>query len=119
MGSLLIILCDTPFQSDRVNHALKIADVALKMNHEVSIFLFMDGVYNMLKTQDGSLFKILATSQRLSDLIVKGAKIYSCKACKILRGIEDSLIPNGIQVSGISELNDLIEDADAVISFMG
>jgi sulfur relay (sulfurtransferase) complex TusBCD TusD component (DsrE family) len=119
MGNILIILCDTPFQSDRVDHALKIADVALKRNHEVSIFLFMDGIYNMLNTQDGSPFKIITTSQRLSELMVKGAKIFCCKLCKILRGLEDSLIPSGVQVTGISELNDLIADSDAVISFMG
>lgn len=119
MGNLLIILCDTPFQSDRVDHALKIAEVALKKDHRVSIFLFMDGVYNMLNTQDGAPFNVVASSQRLSELMDRGAKIFCCKLCKILRGIEDSLIPFGIQVSGVSELNDLIADSDAVLSFMG
>lgn len=51
MAKLLIILCDTPFQSERVEHSLNIAEVALSKGHEVSFYLFMDGVYNLMTSQ--------------------------------------------------------------------
>jgi sulfur relay (sulfurtransferase) complex TusBCD TusD component (DsrE family) len=119
MKKLLIILCATPFHSDKVDQTIKISDAAINNKHEVSIFLFMDGVYNMTLTQDGAPFKIQSVSQRLQDLIEKGAAVYCCKLCKILRGITDEMISPDIQASGIAELNDLIAEADAVISFMG
>lgn len=119
MGNLLILLSDTPFNSDKVEKALRIAEAAIKKTHEVSIFLFMDGVYNILNTQDGTPFNLMPIYKRIQELMKNGAKIYSCKLCKTLRGIEDNIIPDGIVVGGIAELNDLIGEADSIISFIG
>jgi sulfur relay (sulfurtransferase) complex TusBCD TusD component (DsrE family) len=119
MKKLLIILCETPFHSDKVDQTIKIAEAAISKKHEVSVFLFMDGVYNMTSTQDGAPFKIQSVSQRLQDLINKGAAVYCCKLCTILRGITEDIAPSNIQATGVAELNDLIAEADAVISFMG
>ena len=119
MKKLLIILCETPFHSDKVDLSIKIAEAAINGKHAVSIFLFMDGVYNMVSTQDGEPFRIQSVSQRLQDLMDKGVSVYCCKLCKILRGITDDMIHPNIQATGIAELNDLMDDADAVISFMG
>lgn len=119
MGHLLIVLCETPFHSDKTEKAFKIAEATLNQGHELSIFLFMDGVYNMIKTQNGEPFKVTPSSKRLKVLMEKGAKIYSCKLCKMLRGIEDYWMQEGIEASGIAELNDLMGVSDAVISFTG
>jgi tRNA 2-thiouridine synthesizing protein D len=119
MGKLLFVLCETPFQSERVDHALNIADAAIKIGHDVSIFLFMDGVYNMTRTQNGTPFKVKAVSQRLKELIGKGVEVNCCRLCKEIRGVEDSLTTEGIETTGVAELNDAIAEADAVISFTG
>jgi len=119
MGNLLIVLSDTPFQSERVDHALNIAEVALDKGHEVSIFLLMDGVYNMIKTQNGDAFKLIPVNERLRDLLEKGAKVDCCKLCKKLRGLVESVILNGIPASGISFLNEAIMEADSIISIIG
>ena len=119
MSHLLIVLGETPFQSDKTDISFKIADATLKQGHELSMFLFMDGVYNMINTQNGEPFKVIPSSKKLGDLIEKGAKIYSCKLCMMLRGIEESLMQDSIEASGIAELNDLIGVSDAVLSFMG
>ena len=83
------------------------------------MFLYMDGVYNMTLTQDAEPFKMDSISTGLQGLIDKGAKVYCCKLCKILRGITDGLMSPNIQAFGIGELNELIDEADAVISFTG
>lgn len=119
MKQLLIILCETPFHSDKVDQTIKIAEAAISKKHAVSIFLFMDGVYNMTLTQDGTPFKTQSVSQRLQELLDKGVEIYCCNLCKILRGITEDRISPSIQSTGIAELNDLIAEADAVISFTG
>ena len=117
MGKLLMVLSLTPFQSERVDHALNIASVSLDNGNEVTIFLFMDGVYNMTKTQKGEVFKVKPTSQRLVELMGKGAEVTCCRLCKELRGLEDLMIPEGIEIKGVSYLNDAITEADSVISF--
>lgn len=118
MGNLLIALSDTPFQSERVDHALNLAEVALDKGHGVSIFLLMDGVYNLIKTQNGDPFKLIPINERLRDLLKKGAKIEACKLCKELRGLIESVILNDIPASGISFLNEAIMEADSIISIL-
>lgn len=119
MKKILIILCETPFHSDKVDQSIKIAEAAIKLDNTVSVFLFMDGVYNMTLTQDGAPFKMQSVAHRLQGLMDKGVEVYCCKLCKILRGITDEMMSPDIQASGIAELNDLIAEADSVISFMG
>ena len=102
---------------DKVEKALRIAEVAIDKTHEVSIFLFMDGVYNIVNSQDGTPFNLMPIYNRIQELMERGAKVYLCMLCKILRGIKDNFIPDGIIVGGIAELNDLIGEADSIISF--
>lgn len=119
MGNLLIVLSDTPFQSERVDHVLNIAEVALDKGHDVSIFLFMDGVYNMMKTQNGNAFKLVPVNKRLRGILEKGAKVNCCRLCKELRGLVESVTLNGIPASGLSFLNEAITEADSIISILG
>lgn len=119
MGNLLMVISDTPFQSERVDHALNIAETALDKGHEVSIFLFMDGVYNMVITQRGDAFKLMPINVRLRGLLEKGAKVNCCRLCKDLRGIDESVALDGISATGISFLNEAITEADSVISILG
>lgn len=119
MKKILIILCETPFHSDKVEQSLKIAEAAIKKGNEVSVFLYMDGVYNMIKTQDASPFKMDSISHRIQELMEKGAKVFCCKLCKMLRGITDDIMIPNVLATGVGELNELIDTADTVISFTG
>lgn len=119
MAKLLIILCDTPFQSERVDHALSIAETALDKGHQVSFYLFMDGVYNIVKSQKGEAYRTRPISERFMDLIVRGAKVTCCRLCMDLRGLEEEMIPEGVITGGFSDLDDEIGEADAVLSFTG
>jgi sulfur relay (sulfurtransferase) complex TusBCD TusD component (DsrE family) len=117
MGHLLIILGETPFHSDKTEQAFTIAETAVRLCHDLSFFLFMDGVYNVINSQNGQPFKVTPNSRRLERLLEDGARIFCCKLCTMLRGITPSLIPEGIEVSGVAELNDLVAFSDAVLSF--
>jgi len=119
MGKLLVILCETPFQSENVDHAIHIVEKALEKGHRASIFLFMDGVYNMIRTQNGRHFNLETVSSRLQGLVARGAKITCCRLCKELRGLNDEMTIEGITTTGIGELNNEIGEADVVLSFTG
>ena len=119
LGKILLILGDTPFQSERVNHSINLAKASLKQGHKVSIFLFIDGVYNMLNTQRGDLFKVTSISNELGTLSQMGARIMCCKLCTEIRGVGGALKPEFVEETGVGELNEELEDADAVVSFIG
>jgi sulfur relay (sulfurtransferase) complex TusBCD TusD component (DsrE family) len=116
---MLLILGDTPFQSERVTHAIQLSKTALTMGHRVSIFLFMDGVYNMLPTQRGDIFKVTSVTDELASLSKMGARIMCCKLCTEIRGLGDSLKPSFVEETGVGELNEEFSDSDAVLSFIG
>ena len=117
MGKLHIIQCLSPFQNELVDHTLKIADVALEKGHTVSMFLYMDGVYNMMLSQDGAPFKMESISLRLQGLLKRGAQIKTCKLCKMLRGVENDNMPSEIESTGTAQLDNEFMDADAVLTF--
>lgn len=117
MGKLQIILSLSPFQNELVDHTIKIANAALDKDHTVSIFLYMDGVYNMTLSQNGDPFKMESISQRIQKLIQRGVTIKSCRLCKMLRGVQTENMPPEIDATGIADLNDEFMDADAVLTF--
>lgn len=117
MANLHILLCLSPFQNSLVDQAIRIAETAADKDHTVSIFLYMDGVYNMMLTQDGSPFRLTPIYKRLEKLLEKGVKINTCKLCKLLRGISDDNMPDEIVSSGTGYLDDAFQDADIVLSF--
>jgi sulfur relay (sulfurtransferase) complex TusBCD TusD component (DsrE family) len=119
LGRILLILGDTPFQSERVAHVINLSTAALRMGHQVSIFLFMDGVYNMLPTQRGDIFQVNSITDELAGLSKMGARIMCCKLCSEIRGLGGSIKPDFVEVTGVGELNDEYTDSDAVLSFIG
>ena len=118
MARLLLLLTESPFQHESIDHALRIAEKALEKQHQVDIYFMMDGVYNPLKTQNGEPFKMKSVSERLDTLVEAGANIISCRVCMELRGIPEENTSN-IEVGGLFDLSEMISEADTVISFTG
>lgn len=58
MGRMLILLCESPFQHEAVDHALEITKAALVKGHQAEVYLMMDGVYNPLVAQSGEPFHV-------------------------------------------------------------
>jgi len=117
--SLLILLCDSPFQHESVEQAYEIAQTAFKKGHRVNIFLMMDGVYNPVISQSGAPFNMRSISEKMADLINSGAKITICRVCMELRGVKQEMMPEGLDVGGIYDLSEMIANSDIIISFVG
>ena len=116
---LLILLCDSPFQHESVEHAIEMARAALRRGHEVNIFLMMDGVYNPCTTQNGEPFRVPSISERLVELMGEGANISACRVCMELRGVKEDCLPEGVDTGGIFDLSEMVADSDVVISLVG
>lgn len=116
---MLILLCDSPFQHESVEHAINLSTAALNKGHDVDIYLMMDGVYNPVKSQSGEPFHMESISNRFKELLEYGASISGCRVCMELRGVTQEMIQEGIEIGGIFDLGEMIAEADVILSMTG
>jgi sulfur relay (sulfurtransferase) complex TusBCD TusD component (DsrE family) len=115
--AVTILLCDSPFQHESVDHAVEIARASLRKGHGVNIYLMMDGVYAPNPGQNGEPFKTRSISERLVGLIEEGARVSTCRVCSEIRGVGDGWMPEGVDVGGIFDLSEMIAESDVFLSF--
>jgi sulfur relay (sulfurtransferase) complex TusBCD TusD component (DsrE family) len=119
MGRMLILLCESPFQNESVEHALNLSKSALGKGHDVDIYLMMDGVYGPVTSQSGEPFHMDSISDRFNELVDMGATISGCRVCMELRGVNEDMIPEGVDIGGIFDLGEMVTEADVVLSMTG
>lgn len=111
-----ILLTEGPFQTQHHETAAGIAKAALRKGHEVEMFLFLDGVYNALKTQDMPYAKNQPVDH-FKEVLSLGGKIIACGVCVAARGLEGGKnFIEGIEVAGLPQLSEQIDWADRFIS---
>lgn len=118
-GGLTIFISDSPFQNESVDHALMIAETARRKGHNVNIYLMMDGVYNPITSQNGEPFNVSPISERLTELTRSGVNVSSCRVCMELRGVRKEDIPKEVDVGGIFDLSEMINESDVFLNFVG
>lgn len=119
MGRMLILLCESPFQHESVENAITIAESALRKGHKVDISLMMDGVYNPVTSQSGVPFNMDSVSDRFKHLVELGTNITGCRVCMELRGVNQEMIPDGVEIGGIFDFSESVMEADVILSFTG
>ena len=119
MGRMLILLCESPFQNESVEHALNLSKSALDKGHDVDIYLMMDGVYGPVTSQSGEPFHMDSISDRFKELVGMGATVSGCRVCMELRGVKQDMIPKGVDIGGIFDLGEMITEADVILSMTG
>ena len=105
-----------PYQTERWETAYGIANAALKRSDSVMIFLYMDGVYNALSTEDFSAIKRLP-KDHLDSLLDHGAQIYACATCTDNRGLEEGKnYLKRVQVTGATQASEMVSKCERVIN---
>lgn len=135
MKSLLIVLNDYPYKTDKAYNALRAAGVAASKGVKVVVFLMGDSVYAARKNQKPPPdFPNL--EEMVVDLIEKGVYFELCTSCVNSRGFEpkegeisscfvgskkDSMTPTdlieGTNMSSMPTFINLVSESDKVISF--
>jgi tRNA 2-thiouridine synthesizing protein D len=111
-----ILLTEGPFQTQHHETAAEIARAALQKEHEVEIFLFLDGVYNALKTHDMPYLE-RQPKDRFKEVLALGGKIIACGVCVSARGLEGGKdFIEGVKVAGLPQLSEQIDWADRLVS---
>ena len=111
-----ILLTEGPFQTEHHETATGIAKAALEKGHEVEMFLFLDGIYNAIKTQAMPYAKNQPVDH-FKEVLSLGGKILACGVCVDARGLEGRHdFIEGVKVAGLPQLSEQIDWADRFIS---
>ncbi len=121
MKTLTIILTDGPYISQYAEMAYKIASEALKLKvFQVNIFLYLDSVHVPRSGQKPSLFA--DAGWLFQELAERGAVVRACARCAAARGYsaeEDGICSDylqGIKITSLYDLAEMLKDSDRVIS---
>ncbi|RKD17633.1 hypothetical protein BCY91_16670 [Pelobium manganitolerans] len=116
--TILIIINDAPYGTEKAYNALRIAN-QLNKNHseiQVNIFLMADAVSCAVagqKTPNG--YYNIERMLKLS--LTKGAKVKLCGSCVDARAITKEQIIEGTEMSCMDELGNWIATADQTLTF--
>jgi len=113
--NLGILLFSTPYGSESADTAVKIAETALKMGHNVSIFAYGDGVHGFTTGQKAK--GIPNAEQNISRLIDQGLDAQLCGTCLNFRGMTDNLLLKGAKRSSLANLCKVIAESDVFVTF--
>lgn len=115
MSKLLIVLFSSPTQFQNTDTVFNLAEAAVKLGHEVTIFCDIDGVYNLKASQ------ILPDEEtpagKVAQLIEKGVQVLACMESARLRGIVKKELIHGVKESSLAKLVELMEESDRVVAF--
>lgn len=116
--SILFILNDAPYGSEKAYNALRLANQVKKDSptDEVRVFLMADAVFCALpnqKTPDG-YYNI---ERLIKGLTAKGCSVKLCGTCLDARGLTDLKLIDGAARSNLVELSELVISSEKVLSF--
>ncbi|WP_298684329.1 DsrE/DsrF/TusD sulfur relay family protein [uncultured Methanomethylovorans sp.] len=119
MNTLTIVLTDGPYISEYAEMGYKIASAALKQQHKVNIFLYLDAVH-ILKSGQNPVF-FANVGELFCELALLGAHVEACPRCATARGYVpkdegsgDYL--SGIKITSLYRLAEMLQESDKVVT---
>ncbi len=115
---ILIIINDAPYGSEKAYNALRIANQLNKEHSEVEVRLFLlaDAVTCGIPNQStpNGYYNI---ERMLKFSVNKGTKVKICGSCAETRGLKNSAIIDGTEISGMAQLAEWVCDSDKILTF--
>ena len=114
----LIIINDAPYGTEKAYNALRLA-MQIQNDTEypdISIFLMADAVTCALPNQNtpNGYYNI---ERMLRSVISKNGKVKICTSCADARGIKDTKLIDGAELSTMKELTQMTMESDKIITF--
>lgn len=119
MQSILIIINDAPYGTEKAYNALRMA-MTLQKDHgdtvAVKIFLLADAVFCGLpnQTTPSGYYNI---ERMLKSVINRGGEVKSCGGCSEARGMDRLAFIEGVRLSNMQEFVQWTVDCDKVLTF--
>lgn len=115
--SITFISRAAPYGQNRANLCLDVALAAAVFEQDVSYAFVDDGVYQLLKGQDGAAIETKTLGGALETLSLYGIEnVYAAKRSLLERGVDAKDLLPGLQLIEDSQLVELIENADTVFN---
>ncbi len=119
MQTILIIINDAPYGTEKAYNALRMAMTLQKEHGEqvaVKIFLLADAVFCGLPRQNtpSGYYNI---ERMLKSVLLKGGEVKSCGGCSEARGIDTIAFIEGVQLSNMKEFAQWTVQCDKVLTF--
>ncbi len=102
-------------QFQNTDTVFSFAEAAVEMDHEVTIFCDIDGVYNLKDSQ--VLADMETPAAKVAQLLGKGVQVLACMESARLRGIVKKELVRGVRESSLARLVELMEESDRVVAF--
>jgi uncharacterized protein involved in oxidation of intracellular sulfur len=119
MQTILIIINDAPYGTEKAYNALRMA-MTLQKEHgdnvKVRIFLLADAVFCGLPGQNtpNGYYNI---ERMLKSVLQHGGEVKSCGGCSEARGIAGTAFIDGVALSNMKEFAQWTVDSDKVLTF--
>ena len=114
----LILINDAPYGGEKAYNALRLANQLGKDHQtvEVRIFLMADAVNCAIANQStpNGYYNI---ERMLKLAISKGAKVKICGSCAETRGLKNTPLTEGTEISTMAELTNWVVDSDKTLVF--
>ena len=106
-----------PYGQNKANLCLDMALASAVFEQDVNYIFFGDGVYQILKGQDGSAIESKTLGNALDTLVLYGIeKIYADSQSLQEREISESELLSGMQIVNSESIAQIIESSDAVFN---
>lgn len=106
-----------PYGQNKANLCLDMALASAVFEQDVNYIFFGDGVYQILKGQDGSAIESKNLGNALETLALYGIeKIYADSQSLQEREISESELLSGMQIVNSESIAQIIESSDAVFN---
>jgi uncharacterized protein involved in oxidation of intracellular sulfur len=118
MKKILIIINDAPYGTEKVYNAFRLA-MQLQKDYEqaeVILFLMADAVTCALPNQytPNGYYNV---ERMLRSVLSKNGKVKICTTCANARGIKDTKLIEGAELSTMKELTRLTMECERIITF--
>ena len=115
---ILILINDAPYGTEKAYNALRLANQISKdhVNEELRIFLLADAASCAIAGQitPNGYYNI---ERMLKFSINKGAQVKICGSCAEARGLKNTQLIEGTELSTMAEMANWTVDSDKVITF--
>lgn len=114
---IVIVINDAPYGNERTFHGLRLADALLKVEDDLdlTVYLTNDAVVAAKAGQQtpSGYYNI----ERMLKPIVRRGAVQACRTCLEARGIQESELLEGVRVTTLGELAQVVLEADKALVF--
>lgn len=115
----LVVLVTHGIDNELSSAAFTIANGGLTAGLNVSIFLTSSGVDLVRKRalETTHVKPLEPLGDLVNDFLSRGGTLWACTPCVISRGYEQDDLLDGVEITGASQMHELIQNGAATLSF--